>query len=200
MRYCAFPARPIARELEGARLIMSQMSLSIRMACSTLATALVTLLAASPAYTQQTQEATSQQQREEKARNLHGYARNKMEAVLHRIEDRLLIQRLLDPPNGLFLRLGGFTEGGGFGGGPAFRISNPRGTGLTVSAAGSLKGYWIAEGTFAPADETVSTFALLGVQNWLLTWYRPDGRLAISQLADRFADLFLDGLRPRVSP
>jgi len=57
----------------------------------------------------------------------------------------------------------------------------------------------IAEGTFAPCDEAVTTFALLGVQNWLLTWYRPDGRLAIGPLADRFADLFLDGLRPRSS-
>ncbi len=55
----------------------------------------------------------------------------------------------------------------------------------------------MAEGTFAPLDDTVTTFALLGVQNWLITWYRPNGRLAIGELADRFADLFLDGLRPR---
>jgi len=57
----------------------------------------------------------------------------------------------------------------------------------------------IEQDSFAPGDEAVTTFALLGVQNWLLTWYRPDGRLAIGPLADRFADLFLDGLRPRSS-
>jgi len=56
----------------------------------------------------------------------------------------------------------------------------------------------IDEGLFSPFDETITAFALLGVQNWLITWYRPDGRLPIVQLADRFSDLFLDGLRPRL--
>jgi AcrR family transcriptional regulator len=55
------------------------------------------------------------------------------------------------------------------------------------------------DGVFAPVDETITAFALLGVQNWLITWYRPDGRLPVGQLADRFSDLFLDGLRPRLS-
>ena len=55
------------------------------------------------------------------------------------------------------------------------------------------------DGVFAPVDETITAFALLGVQNWLITWYRPDGRLPVGQLADRFSDLFLEGLRPRPS-
>jgi AcrR family transcriptional regulator len=55
----------------------------------------------------------------------------------------------------------------------------------------------IAEGAFAASDETATTFALLGVQNWSITWYRPGGRFTPGQLAELYADLFLEGLRPR---
>jgi hypothetical protein len=37
--------------------------------------------------------------------------------------------------------------------------------------------------------------ALLGVMNWTITWYRPDGQYSSGQISDRFAALFLDGLR-----
>jgi AcrR family transcriptional regulator len=49
-------------------------------------------------------------------------------------------------------------------------------------------------GVFRPVDEAVAAFALLGVMNWMITWYRPHGRYLPSQLADQFADLFLKGL------
>ena len=55
----------------------------------------------------------------------------------------------------------------------------------------------IAEGLFASSDEMTTTFALLGVQNWSITWYRPGGRYSPGELADLYADLFLEGLRPR---
>ena len=55
----------------------------------------------------------------------------------------------------------------------------------------------IDSGLFAPVDETAMTFALLGVQNWSITWYRPAGRYSPGQLAVLFADLFLEGLRQR---
>jgi AcrR family transcriptional regulator len=61
--------------------------------------------------------------------------------------------------------------------------------------------YWreiITEGVeanaFRPVDVTVATFAILGVQNWLITWFREDGRLTARDLADQFCDLFLAGL------
>jgi AcrR family transcriptional regulator len=54
-----------------------------------------------------------------------------------------------------------------------------------------------ADGTFVTTDDKVTTFAVLGVQNWMITWYRPDGNLPVHALADRFAELFLEGLRPR---
>lgn len=48
---------------------------------------------------------------------------------------------------------------------------------------------------FRPIDEAIATFALLGVQNWTITWFREDGRLTAPQLADEFCTLFLNGLR-----
>jgi AcrR family transcriptional regulator len=52
----------------------------------------------------------------------------------------------------------------------------------------------IQSGDFRPMDEAVVAFALLGVQNWLITWYREGGRLDPTQLADQFASLFLGGM------
>jgi AcrR family transcriptional regulator len=52
----------------------------------------------------------------------------------------------------------------------------------------------IQSGDFHPADEKLVAFALLGVQNWLITWYREEGGYRPDQLADQFAALFLTGL------
>lgn len=53
----------------------------------------------------------------------------------------------------------------------------------------------VESGEFRDIDPSLCGFALLGVQNWMITWYRPDGRLAPDELADAFADLFMSGLR-----
>jgi len=65
-----------------------------------------------------------------------------------------------------------------------------------------FEAYWreivregVERGAFRTTDEIVVSLALLGVQNWLVTWYRDGGRLEPAELADRFANLFLDGLR-----
>jgi TetR/AcrR family transcriptional regulator, cholesterol catabolism regulator len=47
---------------------------------------------------------------------------------------------------------------------------------------------------FRQVDVPIATFALLGVQNWMVTWYREGGRLSVEELADQFADLMLNGL------
>ncbi len=52
----------------------------------------------------------------------------------------------------------------------------------------------IEENIFQPVDEAVATFALLGVQNWMITWFKLEGPLTAQELADRFCDLFLHGL------
>jgi AcrR family transcriptional regulator len=58
----------------------------------------------------------------------------------------------------------------------------------------------MAAGRFRQVDPDVAGFALLGVQNWMITWYRSDGRLSPSELANDFCDLFLRGLRPDTPP
>lgn len=49
-------------------------------------------------------------------------------------------------------------------------------------------------GEFRLVDERIAGAALLGVQNWSITWFRPNGRLSTAELADQFADLLLRGL------
>lgn len=41
----------------------------------------------------------------------------------------------------------------------------------------------------------LTTRAILGILNWTITWYRPDGSLDINQIADHYSDLLLNGLR-----
>ncbi len=50
------------------------------------------------------------------------------------------------------------------------------------------------QGEFRVVDERIAGAALLGVQNWSITWFRPNGRLSTAELADQFADLLLRGL------
>lgn len=52
-------------------------------------------------------------------------------------------------------------------------------------------------GVFCCVDPVLSIRALLGVMNWTITWYRPDGSLPIDDIATQFADLFLHGLLVR---
>jgi AcrR family transcriptional regulator len=58
----------------------------------------------------------------------------------------------------------------------------------------------VETGAFRKVDENMVSFALLGVQNWMITWYRPEGRLSALEIADQFADLFLRGLLPVTRP
>ena len=50
------------------------------------------------------------------------------------------------------------------------------------------------QGVFRTSDEKLVALAILGVQNWMLTWYRAEGPLSAAELSSRFADLFLNGL------
>jgi AcrR family transcriptional regulator len=54
----------------------------------------------------------------------------------------------------------------------------------------------MATGVFRKVDATAGAFAVLGIaQN--VTWLRPGGRLGPDQLADLYAELAVDMLRPR---
>jgi len=48
-------------------------------------------------------------------------------------------------------------------------------------------------------DTGLAVRALMGTMNWTLTWYRPEGSLSITRIADEYSDLFLNGLmsKPR---
>jgi TetR/AcrR family transcriptional regulator, cholesterol catabolism regulator len=50
-------------------------------------------------------------------------------------------------------------------------------------------------GIFACADVPMTVRGLLGVLNWTITWYRPEGTLSPEQIADHFSEMFLKGIR-----
>jgi AcrR family transcriptional regulator len=52
----------------------------------------------------------------------------------------------------------------------------------------------VAAGSFQCDDPALTTRAILGILNWTITWYRPDGGLTIDQIADRYSSLLLNGL------
>src|SRR5215217_6458808 len=43
-------------------------------------------------------------------------------------------------------------------------------------------------------DTALAARAMLGIMNWTITWYRPNGPLQIDQIADHYSDLLLNGL------
>ncbi|MEJ5224526.1 MAG: TetR/AcrR family transcriptional regulator [Anaerolineales bacterium] len=55
----------------------------------------------------------------------------------------------------------------------------------------------VAAGVFECADVAMAARALLGMLNWSITWYRPEGRKSIEEIADQYAHILLNGLRPR---
>lgn len=56
----------------------------------------------------------------------------------------------------------------------------------------------LAEGVgkklFRCDDVALTARALLGLLNWTITWYRPDGEKTIEQVADDYSNLLLNGL------
>jgi AcrR family transcriptional regulator len=64
-----------------------------------------------------------------------------------------------------------------------------------------FEGYWrdvvnegVRAGIFACSDPGLVVRALMGVMNWTLTWYRPEGGKSIEKIANEYADLFFNGL------
>jgi len=52
----------------------------------------------------------------------------------------------------------------------------------------------VASRLFTCDDPALATRAILGVLNWTITWYHPDGTLEIDEIADRYSSLLLNGL------
>lgn len=53
------------------------------------------------------------------------------------------------------------------------------------------------EGKFVVADVPLTVRAILGILNWTITWYRPQGALSVRQIGEAYASLLLNGLFPR---
>lgn len=49
-------------------------------------------------------------------------------------------------------------------------------------------------GLFKCDDVALTVRALLGLMNWTITWYRPDGGKTIGQIADDYSNMLLNGL------
>lgn len=47
---------------------------------------------------------------------------------------------------------------------------------------------------FQLKDVNLATRALMGVMNWTLTWYQPNGEKSIEQIADDYSDFMLKGM------
>jgi AcrR family transcriptional regulator len=50
-------------------------------------------------------------------------------------------------------------------------------------------------GVFHCDNIPMTARGLLGVMNWTITWYRPDGALSTDEIANHFANVFLNGLK-----
>jgi TetR/AcrR family transcriptional regulator len=54
----------------------------------------------------------------------------------------------------------------------------------------------MATGAFAPGDPKLVAFAMLGALNWIARWFNPGGPASSEEIATRFADYLIAGLRP----
>jgi outer membrane protein assembly factor BamA len=86
-------------------------------------------------------------EREDKATHLTPPAPGRLERVLLALEDGRLFERVLNPPEGLYPKIGTITPGGGFSGGPAYRRAGLLGERADFSAValGSTKRYWLID-------------------------------------------------------
>ena len=54
----------------------------------------------------------------------------------------------------------------------------------------------IDAGLYRGADAKLLSFAILGAVNWIRRWYHPEGPSTSREIAERFADFLVRGLRP----
>jgi hypothetical protein len=104
---------------------------------------LILAVFASPlAAAAQTRAEIAQQERAQKARTLHPYKPDNVERALFVVEDKYLVQRIFNPPNGLFLRVGGLPQGSGLPLGPGYRFSNDKVSAFGYGVLAPVSGYW----------------------------------------------------------
>ncbi|MCM2256247.1 MAG: BamA/TamA family outer membrane protein [Vicinamibacteria bacterium] len=97
---------------------------------------------------EESRAALLERQRAAKAAALHPPERSRVETLLYNFENRYWLERLLNPPRGLFPWSGAFPYGAGIAAGPAFRHSDHH-VDLTLRGAASTRGYWQTDATLA---------------------------------------------------
>ena len=108
----------------------------------------VVILAATtvPVAAQETRADIAAEERRARSRELKPKEPGKVEQAFIKFSDERVMERWLNPRRGLFARVGLPTEGASFGGGPAWRASDPgRNYTFTVSAAASISREWLGE-------------------------------------------------------
>jgi hypothetical protein len=113
----------------------------------------IVMAASDPARAQEpeTREEAARREREAKSRALTPPETSGLERLLLKLENGRIFERLLNPPEGFYPRIGHVTPGSGFSLGPAYRRATlfDEQAELTASAMGSLKKYWLLEAKLA---------------------------------------------------
>ncbi len=101
------------------------------------------LVYASAAQAQSTRREAVEAERAKKAQALTAPEPSGLEKKLLRIENDQLVTRILAPYEGLYLKFGGLTKGGGFGVGPGYRnwFLDDRAV-FNTSVVASFRNYW----------------------------------------------------------
>ena len=55
----------------------------------------------------------------------------------------------------------------------------------------------IEDGSIAPCDPKLATFAIAGAVNWISMWYEPEGPLSPEEIASEFARTLTQGIACR---
>jgi AcrR family transcriptional regulator len=58
----------------------------------------------------------------------------------------------------------------------------------------------IEDGSIAPCEVKIATFAIAGAVNWICKWYEPSGALSPEEIATQFARTLTQGLAARKRP
>jgi outer membrane protein assembly factor BamA len=121
----------------------------MRRPATALFTAATILALASLTWAQEpaTRAETLQRQREEKAQKLAPPAQSRLERTLMDLESGRLFERLLNPAEGLYPKIGNITTGSGFSAGPGYRQPGLFGghADFSTFAAISLTRYWMID-------------------------------------------------------
>ena len=51
------------------------------------------------------------------------------------------------------------------------------------------------EDLFKEVDKKFAALTILGTINWVVEWFKPNGKMSVKQVADKLSDFIIDGLR-----